>query len=196
MPLVLLYYSNSLIIAVLLSPVVMFPTVSRTSRSRSNTSPAYYSFGIITFIRGYIPLYWDSVNVRVCWDRINFVFVWILPIPITVAMCVSQEQSFDISTPRCVYWSTIANSSSPHFQLKLTGSRGFCYMQHATTAYFLASAVALHLPVCSSGFSHYFCDPSGFKSSTKINPDTVSSPTVASCFAASTTTIRPLVYLP
>jgi len=44
-----------------------------------------------------------------------------------------KEQPFEISTPRYVYWSTIGNSSSPHFQLKFTG---FTLSSLQTTAHF------------------------------------------------------------
>ena len=44
----------------------------------------------------------------------------VLPFPITFAMCASQEQSFEISTPGYVYWSPIGKSFSPRSQLKFT----------------------------------------------------------------------------
>ena len=42
-----------------------------------------------------------------------------LPVPTTCAVRASQEQSFEISTPRYEYWSTIGSMSSPHFQLNV-----------------------------------------------------------------------------
>ena len=66
-----------------------------------HTSPAYSSFGTITFIRiHFFILVSRCESVRIA---------SILPFPITFDVCASQEQYFDICTPRYVYWSTIGN---------------------------------------------------------------------------------------
>ena len=52
-----------------------------------------------------------------------------------IALCVSQEQYFDTSTARYVYWSMIGNSSSTNFHLHITGfARGGCTQYHAWRA--------------------------------------------------------------
>ena len=120
-----------------------------------------------------------------------------------IYICVSQEQSFDISTPRYVYLFTIGKSSSLHLQLKFIG---FTSSSFQTTTYCAFLAVRRHPPFFleySSTFSIICsCDPSGVsdiptKSSADINPDMVSSPTttVAPCLAALTATIRSLIYI-
>ena len=94
------------------------------------------------------------------------------------------------------YWSTIDNSSSPHFHLNSTGF--VLSSLHTSIAHLFTFAVTLHFLVYSSAFTIYFCNPSGVsaiptKSSANINPDTVSSPILAPCFAVSTALIRSLV---
>ena len=81
------------------------------------------------------------------------------PFSITFTMCVSQEQSFQISTPGCIYWSTIGNSSCPHLQLKSTGFN--LSSIHTTTAHFLTLNVTLHFLEDSSALRIFFCYASG-----------------------------------
>ena len=117
-----------------------------------------------------------------------------LPLPITYCSgCIPRAECLAISTPRYVYWSTIGTSSSPYFQLKFTGLN--LSSLPTTTAHFNTFADTLHLlsivyDINNSVFSVRFCNPSGVsdiptKSSANINPDTVASPTVAPCCAAS-----------
>ena len=114
--------------------------------------------------------------------------LYFYPTCITFAMCASQGQPFEISTPRYVYWSTIGNSSSPHFHLKATGFT--LSSLHTTTAHFFTFAVTLHFLVYSSALPICFCNPSGVthiptESYAHINPETLPSPTVTPSFAAS-----------
>ena len=79
----------------------------------------YTSFGTITFIT-FIRIH-TSVPVSRCESLLgshpSCLRVLYLPFPITFAVVIGvsqEEQSFEISTPRCVYWSTIGKSSPPH----------------------------------------------------------------------------------
>ena len=89
---------------------------------------------------------------------------------------VSQGESFEISTPRCIYWSTIGKSS-PHVLLKFTGFTSSAL--HTTTAHFLTFAVTLHFPVYSgASLRIYYSNPSDAsairaKSFANFNLDTI-----------------------
>ena len=160
--------------------------------SPSHISPAYSSFGGIAVIRIHLLI---LVSRRESVRIAPILPTYGLPFPITFAVCASQasqEQSFDISTPRYACWSTIGNSSSPRFQLKN-------YRVHLI---FVAYNYYPPLPAVaySIACSVRFCSPSGVsdiptKSSAETNPDTVPSPTVAPCSSASTAAIRSSIYI-
>ena len=160
----------------------------------SHTSPAHSSFGTITFSRLHLLILVSRCeSIRIA----SILPTCALPCPITFATCASHEHSFEISTPRYVYWAAIGNSCSPHYHLKVTGFS--LSSLHTTTAHFCTSAVTLHFLVYYSDLSICFCNPSGVsdiptKSSANINPDTaVSPPIVTPCHAAWTATIMSLI---
>ena len=64
-----------------------------------------------------------------------------------------------MSTPRHVYWSTIGNSSFPHFHLNVAGFS--LSSLHTPTAHFFLRSLSLQFLVYSSAFSIRFCNPSG-----------------------------------
>ena len=126
----------------------------------SHTSPAYSSFGTIALIRMHLLI----VVSRCESVRIASIFpTCYLSFPINCAVCASQDQYFDISTPRCVHWSAIGTSSSPHSSFwMLLVCFCLCYLQQrrATTHVFLF-AVALQLQALQVS-SHFVSDrPSG-----------------------------------
>ena len=126
----------------------------------SHTPPTYSNFGAVTLIRIHILILVSRCgSVRIASILPNCG----LPFPITFAMCASQEQSFEISTPRYVYWSTIGSSSSPHFHLKFTGFTLSLLYTSIHTAHFFSFAVTLHFLLYSRDFciNFCFCDPSG-----------------------------------
>ncbi|CAN0321085.1 unnamed protein product [Ectocarpus sp. 4 AP-2014] len=113
-------------------------------------------------------------------------------------MCAFHEQSFTISTPRYVYWSTTAIPCFPHVQLCSTGFS--LSSLHTMTALFITLADNLHLSVNFFAASICSCSPSRVsgmptKSSAYSIPDTeVFVPhTFTSFRTASTTSNRSLV---
>ena len=119
---------------------------------------------------------------------------------IVFATRLPQERFCLVSTPRYVYWSTIGNSSSPHFRLKCTGFTFSLLHKHTARPFTCAVTLRPQCILAPSLLNSCFCNSSGVsdipaKSSVNINPDTVSSPTATPCLAASTATIRSLTYI-
>ena len=116
---------------------------------------AYYGFVTPTFISKYITLI--LVSRCECVRIASIVSTCAWPFPTSFAMCASQEQSFEISTPRCVYWSAIGTSSSRHFHLKVT--RFTLSWLHTTTAHFFTFGVSPLFLVYYFAFSICFGNP-------------------------------------
>ena len=135
----------------------------------SHTTRSYSHFGAITLIIIHILILVPRCgSVRIA----SILPTCYLPFPITFAMCASQEQSFEISTPRYVYWSTIGSSSPPTSIRNLPGSPCLRYIQ--LLRIFLRS---LSLSISySSAFSICLCNPSGVLVSPRNHPQT-SAPT-------------------
>ena len=150
-PLLMLYCSSylSILVSIWLLSSALFPVVLRTSRFLPILLHTLVLVQSHLSIRTHIFIHevprCESVRVASIWPTCD------LPFPIAFAIRVSQEQSFEISTPRYIYWSTVGRSSSPQLYLKITGFS--LSSLRTTTALFFMFAVTLHFLVYSSSFS-------------------------------------------
>lgn len=96
-------------------------------------------FDSITFIRIYLLI----LVLRCASFRITSILPRCAsPFPITLSICVSHAQLFEIYTPRYAHWSTVGTTSLPRFYLNFSG---FSFSPlHKASAHLFTFAVPLH----------------------------------------------------